>query len=47
MYDVIVIGGGRIPDTENFTVDKDELGYIITDDKLETNVKGIYAAGDV
>ena len=26
---------------------KDETGYIITDEKLETSIPGLYAAGDV
>lgn len=38
---------GRMPDTKDFEIDKDELGYIITDDNLMTSIKGIYAAGDV
>ncbi len=38
---------GRKPNTKIFAVDKDENGYIITDDNLETSTKGIYAIGDV
>lgn len=28
-------------------IKKDDKGYIVTDDKMQTNVKGIFAAGDV
>lgn len=50
--DVCLISTGRIPYVENLglenlkiAVDKD--GKIKTDKHLETNVKGIYAIGDV
>lgn len=29
------------------TIEKDNAGYIITDDKMRTNVKGLFCAGDV
>jgi thioredoxin reductase len=32
---------------ENFSLELNEQGYIKTDEKLQTNVKGLYAAGDV
>jgi thioredoxin reductase len=32
---------------ENFGLELNEEGYIKTDEKLRTNVKGLYAAGDV
>ncbi len=32
---------------ENFGLELNEQGYIKTDEKLRTNVKGLYAAGDV
>jgi thioredoxin reductase len=32
---------------ENFGLELNEQGYIKTDEKLQTNVKGLYAAGDV
>ena len=32
-----------VPDS----IEKDEQGFIITNDDMETNIKGIYAAGDV
>lgn len=28
-------------------IKKDDKGYIVTDDKMQTSVKGIFAAGDV
>ncbi|MCZ4222950.1 mercuric reductase [Pedobacter rhodius] len=48
----ILIAAGRIPQTENLGlancgVKKDEKGYIVVNNKLETNIKGIYALGDV
>ncbi len=45
--DGIFIYIGMIPNTELFEVEKDERGYIITNEKMETSVKGVYAAGDV
>jgi len=40
---------GHIPDTGFLrgTVALDEQGYVITDDHLQTNLKGVFAAGDV
>ncbi len=40
---------GHIPDTGFLrgTVALDERGYVITDDHLQTNLKGVFAAGDV
>ena len=40
---------GNLPNTEEIVgiIELDEKGFILTDDSLETNVKGIYAAGDV
>ena len=48
----VLIAIGREPQTEALQLDKtgvkvDEKGFIVVDDKLETNVKGIYALGDV
>jgi thioredoxin reductase (NADPH) len=37
---------GHIPATAWIDVDKNEVGYIKTNDKRETSVKGIFAAGD-
>ncbi|MCK4357090.1 FAD-dependent oxidoreductase, partial [Candidatus Bipolaricaulota bacterium] len=40
---------GHIPDTDFLkgTVALDEQGYVITDDRLRTNLSGVFAAGDV
>jgi len=48
----VLLAVGRIPQTEALNLDKtgvevDEKGAIKVNDKLETNVKGIYALGDV
>ncbi|QKJ32476.1 mercuric reductase [Mucilaginibacter mali] len=48
----VLIAAGRSPQTETLGLDKagvkiDEHGYIIVNKKLETNVAGIYALGDV
>lgn len=48
----VLIAIGRVPQTEALNLDKtgvkvDEKGFIKVNDKLETNVKGIYALGDV
>ena len=48
----VLVAVGRAPQTEGLGLDKtgvktDERGFIKVDDKLETNVKGIYALGDV
>jgi pyruvate/2-oxoglutarate dehydrogenase complex dihydrolipoamide dehydrogenase (E3) component len=48
----VLIAVGRVPNTDTLGLDKtgvkvDDKGYIKVDDKLETNVKGIYALGDV
>ena len=45
--DAIFIYIGMIPNTDLFNVEKDERGYIITNERMETNIEGIYAAGDV
>ena len=39
---------GRVPDTKFLQgkIEVDEYGYIITDDRLMTNVCGVFAAGD-
>lgn len=47
----LLIAVGRTPNTSSLNLDKtdvktDERGYIIVNDKLETNVAGIYALGD-
>jgi thioredoxin reductase (NADPH) len=40
---------GRIPPSEliSMEIDLDENGFIVTDEFMRTNIKGIYAAGDV
>ncbi|WP_415876311.1 thioredoxin-disulfide reductase [Clostridium sp.] len=40
---------GRIPATDLFkdAISLNEWGYILTDEKMRTNIKGVYAAGDV
>lgn len=48
----LLVAVGRAPQTknlglENCGVETDEHGHILVNDKLETNVKGIYALGDV
>jgi len=48
----VLIGIGRVPQTEALKLDKtgvkvDDRGFIKVNSKLETNVKGIYALGDV
>ncbi|MDB5001810.1 MAG: mercuric reductase [Mucilaginibacter sp.] len=48
----VLVAVGRIPNTDTLGLDKtgvklDEKGYIKVNNKLETNVKGIYALGDV
>ena len=48
----ILVAVGRVPQTENLGLENcgvktDEKGYIVVNNKLETNVKGIYALGDV
>jgi pyruvate/2-oxoglutarate dehydrogenase complex dihydrolipoamide dehydrogenase (E3) component len=48
----LLIGAGRIPNTEALQLSRtgiatDDKGYIIVNERLETNVEGIYALGDV
>jgi dihydrolipoamide dehydrogenase len=50
--DICLVGVGRIPYSENLGLDKagvkqDDKGRVTVDDHLMTNVKGIYAIGDV
>ncbi|HIC8922948.1 dihydrolipoyl dehydrogenase [Elizabethkingia anophelis] len=50
--DYILVAVGRRPYTENLGLENtgvklDERGFIITDEKLQTSVPGIYAIGDV
>jgi len=48
----VLVAAGRKPQTEALQLQKagvelDERGYVKVNDKLETNIKGIYALGDV
>ena len=50
--DYILVAVGRKPYTENLGLENtgvkvDERGFIVTDEKLQTSVPGIYAIGDV
>lgn len=46
--DGLFIAVGREPDTLGFdAIEKDDKGYILTNESMETNIKGVYAAGDV
>ncbi|MBN2477919.1 thioredoxin-disulfide reductase [Candidatus Micrarchaeota archaeon] len=47
--DGVFIYVGMIPNTELFKgkINTDERGYIITNENMETNIPGVYAAGDV
>jgi mycothione reductase len=49
--DQLLLAVGRIPNSDILDIEKagvkvDEKGFIITDEYLETNVKGIFALGD-
>lgn len=49
-FSKVLIAIGRIPNSENFKslgIYMDERGFIKTDDRMETNIKGIYAIGDL
>jgi pyruvate/2-oxoglutarate dehydrogenase complex dihydrolipoamide dehydrogenase (E3) component len=48
----ILIGAGRVPNTDDLGLEHtgiatDKRGYITVDDRLATNVAGVYALGDV
>jgi pyruvate/2-oxoglutarate dehydrogenase complex dihydrolipoamide dehydrogenase (E3) component len=48
----LLIAAGRVPNTERLNlasagVETDAQGHIVADERLETNVAGIYALGDV
>lgn len=47
--DGLFVAIGRKPDTELLKdkIDLNENGYIITDEKMRTNISGVFAAGDV
>ena len=45
---VVFIFAGMLPNTELVEMlRKDETGYIITDEKMQTSIPGLFAAGDV
>ncbi|MGB8218690.1 MAG: thioredoxin-disulfide reductase [Candidatus Methanoperedens sp.] len=44
--DGVFIYVGLIPNTAFANIKKDERGFILVNDKMETSVKGIFAAGD-
>ncbi|MBI3840543.1 MAG: dihydrolipoyl dehydrogenase [Thaumarchaeota archaeon] len=51
-FDKVLVSVGRKPRTEKMNlqalgVKTDARGYIVTDEKMQTNVPGIYAIGDV
>ncbi len=47
--DAVFVAVGRVPETELVRdfLELDDAGYIITDENMRTNIKGIYAVGDV
>jgi len=50
--DQLLVAAGRIPNSDTLDLHKtgvkvDNKGYIVTDKYLETNVKGIFALGDI
>ena len=47
--DGVFIYVGMVPGTDLFTgqIEKDENGYIITDSRQRTNIRGVFAVGDV
>jgi len=48
-YDYVLVAVGRRPNTEGVDIEValDEKGFIRVDERMETSVKGVYAAGDV
>jgi len=46
--DGLFLAIGEIPNSDIFTeIEKDEAGYIKTTEEVKTNIKGVFAAGDV
>ena len=45
----VFVFAGYVPNSKLFSghIELDQYGYIVTDDKLQTNVEGVYAAGDI
>lgn len=51
-FDEILIAAGRVPNSDGLNLDAvgietDGRGFIRVDDSLETNVRGVYALGDI
>lgn len=45
--DGVFVTVGREPDTVSIdAIEKDEKGYILSNDSMETNIEGVYVAGD-
>lgn len=44
--DGVFVAVGQTPQTEEFSVEKDEHGYIKTDEKMRTSKQGVWAVGD-
>jgi thioredoxin reductase (NADPH) len=42
----LFVAVGQTPDTAIFDLNKDEKGYIITDENMKTDIEGVFAAGD-
>lgn len=50
--DELLVAAGRVPNTDTLEVDEagietDDHGFVVTDEYMETSVKGIYALGDI
>lgn len=48
----LLVAAGRIPNSDTLDlaqagIEADERGYVIVDDRLKTNVPGVYALGDI
>ncbi len=47
LVDGVFVAIGQTPNTKLFeNIDKDESGYILTDDNMHTNIDGVFAIGD-
>lgn len=44
--DGVFVAVGQVPNTTEFTLDKDNYGYILTDDKMRTSLPNVWAIGD-
>ncbi len=47
LVDCVFVAIGQVPNSQLFDVAKDEAGYILTDEQMQTSIDGVYAAGDV